>query len=257
MGLKLTSIQIENPGAPKLVILHGLMGSSRNWAHVAKTLSERFEVHLLDLRNHGHSPWADSMAWSELSSDLVDYLEIHAPNEPINLLGHSLGGKIALYFAAHFEQRVNKLVVVDIAPKEYQPHFRKEFKALLSLPIESIKSRQEASDFLAGEIPDQKFRESLLANMKRDGAGYTWMINLAALYANQEIIRTNPLEGGARIKVDTLLIKGAESDFVQSEDFPSIHELIPQVKLITMEAVGHNPHTEDRERLVDLLLGWL
>ena len=148
-------------------------------------------------------------------------------------------------------------MVVDIAPKLYKPHFKKEFEALLSMPIETIKTRQEASDFLLSEIPDLQFRESLLANLRRDGAGYTWLPNLLALYNNQEIIRTNPLVDGARIDGAALLIKGGASDFIVEDDLPSIRALIPKVELITMEAVGHNPHTEDRETLVDLLLGWL
>ena len=119
MSVALKSLKLGKDGAPKVVIVHGLMGSLRNWLLVGKALSEDFEVHLLDLRNHGESPWLDSMDWSDMSTDVLHYLERESIEAPIYLIGHSLGGKVAMHFAAEYGDRVAKLVVLDIVPKPY------------------------------------------------------------------------------------------------------------------------------------------
>ena len=148
MSVALKSLKMGQEGAPKVVIVHGLMGSLRNWLLVGKALAEFFEVHLLDLRNHGESPWADSMDWSEMSEDLVDYLESAGIGTPIYLIGHSLGGKVAMHFASEYGDKVAKLVVLDIVAKSYAPHYKSEFEAMLNVDLANMQSRQSVSEAL-------------------------------------------------------------------------------------------------------------
>ena len=261
MPVALHSIELGESNERKLLLLHGLMGSSRNWLMVARALSERFHVHVLDLRNHGQSPWADSMSWEALSSDLERYSERAFSGRPFCLLGHSLGGKCAMHFATHYPEQVEKLVVVDIAAKLYPPHFKKEFEALLRLPISKLKNRQEGFELLEAAIPDRVFRESLLANLKRnlDGSdgGFLWQPNLQVLYDQLEGIRTNPLKEGDAFLKAVLLIKGELSEFIQSTDCSQMRSYFPQLNFECINGAGHNPHIDQKEALVELLIKWL
>ena len=193
MSVALKSLKLGKDGAPKAVIVHGLMGSLRNWLLVGKALSEDFEVHLLDLRNHGESPWLDSMKWSDMSTDVLHYLERESIEAPIYLIGHSLGGKVAMHFAAEYGDRVAKLVVLDIVPKPYAPHYKSEFEAMMGLDLAALVSRQSVSEALENSIPEASFRESLLTNLTRKDGAFAWKPNLEVLYRNLETIRTNPL----------------------------------------------------------------
>lgn len=243
--------------APKILILHGLMGSLRNWSIVGKLLSEKFEVHLLDLRNHGESPWFESMSWDDLVEDLINYLEISFINSPLHVIGHSYGGKIAMRFASAYPHKVRKLVVIDIIPKKYPPHYKKEFEALIELNLENYKNRHEVSDALINEIPNENFRESLLTNLKRTKDGFSWKPNLRVLHKNLDLIRSNPLSCNIKYNGDTLLIIGETSDFVQKEDLSSMSNYFPKASSIMMKGVGHNPHVERRTELVRILNEWL
>lgn len=259
MGLKLNSLRIESAlvGAPKLVLLHGLMGSLRNWTLVGKALSDRFEVHLLDLRNHGASPWSSSMAWTDLSADLLGYSECIGNGESFHLLGHSFGGKVAMHFASCYSERVKSLVVVDIVAKAYPPHYKEAFEAMLALSLDVYPSRQAVSEALSETIPDRAFRESMLTNLHRTDAGFSWRPNLKGLYDNLEAIRGNPLEADQSYAGRTLLLKGERSDFVEESDLPSMKRHFPKLSFAQMAGVGHNPHAEARSDLVEKLIKWL
>tara|TARA_B100001778_G_C18565997_1_gene620157 strand:- start:724 stop:1497 length:774 start_codon:yes stop_codon:yes gene_type:complete len=257
MGLQLNSIIFPNTNAPKLLIIHGLLGCARNWSTVGKALSKSFEVHLLDIRNHGESPWDDSMDWSDLSGDITAYCLTHQIEQPISLIGHSLGGKIAMHYAAHNVEIVSKLVVVDIAPKKYEPHYKKEFKALLKMPLDIVKTRGDATELLRKDIPDISLRESLLVNLKRLDGRYAWQPNIKALYESLEGIRDTPIVKNETISSESLLIYGGASDFVLENDIPRIKEYMTDLKIIKMEQSGHNPHVDNKDSLISILLGWL
>lgn len=257
MAVGLNSLKMGREGAPRVVIVHGLMGSLRNWLLVGKALADRFEVHLLDLRNHGESPWAGSMDWSEMSGDLLAYLESEGMTGPIGLIGHSLGGKVAMHFAAEYGDRVAKLVVLDIVPKPYAPHYKAEFEAMLGLDLGSLVSRQAVSEALESSIPEAGFRESLLTNLTRTDGGFVWKPNLKVLYENLETIRTNPLSEGQSYLGETLLVKGGESDFVEEGDRERMQTYFPKLAFFLMEGVSHNPHVDGREALIKKLVEWL
>ena len=152
-AIKLNSLRFENPKAPALVILHGLLGASRNWQTIGKALKDRFDVHILDLRNHGSSPHAETMRWSELNADLSAYLRVHDLKN-VTLMGHSLGGKIAMRFACDHSAVVAKLIIVDIAAKKYPPYHDAEFRAMKRVPAGAIENRREAEELLKPLIPD-------------------------------------------------------------------------------------------------------
>lgn len=259
MDLELNSMRIEpaSAGAPKLCLLHGLMGSLRNWTLVGKALAEAFEVHLIDLRNHGASPWGSSMAWADLSNDLLRYTDCFGGAESFHLLGHSFGGKVAMHFATCHPEWVESLVLVDIVAKAYPPHYKEAFEAMLSISLEDYVSRQAVSDALADSIPDRAFRESMLTNLHRSDAGFSWKPNLKGLYQNLEAIRGNPLGADQIYAGRTLLIKGEHSDFVEESDLLSMRRHFPELSFALMEGVGHNPHAEARSELVEKLIEWL
>ena len=257
MSVVLNSFKIECEGAPKVVIIHGLMGSLRNWLQVGKALAKDYEVHLLDLRNHGESPWCDSMEWEDMSADLVDYLKREGIDESIYLIGHSLGGKVAMHFATEFSDLVSKLVIIDIVPKSYAPHYKSEFEAMIKLDLKKCETRQWVSEALEEAIPKASFRESILTNLTRKDGSFSWKPNIKILYENLEVIRKNPLSKSLTYNGKTFLIKGGASNFIEKGDFDLMRKYFPQLTFYIMIGVSHNPHIDDREALIKKLREWL
>ncbi|MBI3798478.1 MAG: alpha/beta fold hydrolase, partial [Deltaproteobacteria bacterium] len=161
-----------------LLILHGLFGSLENWRTLSKVLSQSFQVFALDQRNHGHSPHSEVFNYRVMTEDLKEFLQ-HQGLSAIHLLGHSMGGKTAMQFALTYPEDVDKLIVVDIAPKAYPPGHDDIFAALFSLPVQDFRSRQEADAALAQHLPDLALRQFLLKNLEREATGgFHWRINL-------------------------------------------------------------------------------
>jgi len=258
MVADLHSLRFENPGAPALVILHGLLGSSRNWTTVGRSLRERFDVHALDLRNHGESPHVDSMRWSELCGDLEAYLERHHLGE-IVLMGHSLGGKIAMRFACQNPEVIRRLVIVDIAAKAYPPYHDNEFRAMKRIPVAELASRKEAEELLEPMVPEWAMRQFLLTNLVRDEAtaAFRWQANLEALHASLPHIRQNSLLETDRYHGPTLLMRGANSDFIEDGDVEDMWHWFPHLREEVVSKAGHNVHVENRKGFLEVLDGWL
>lgn len=258
MSLALNVLRFENPGAPGLVILHGLLGASRNWSTIGKALRERFDVHALDLRNHGASPHADSMCWAEMSGDLQAYLDSAGLNEVI-LLGHSLGGKLAMRYACQNPDVVRKLVIVDIAAKAYPPYHDNEFRAMKRIPVAELTSRREAEEVLEPMVPGWAMRQFLLTNLVRDGAGggFRWQINLEVLHASLPHIRQNSLLEADCYDGPCLLVRGANSDFVDDEDGDEMRHWFSHLREEIVPSAGHNVHVENRKGFLHVLDGWL
>jgi len=258
MAAELHSLRFENPGAPALVILHGLLGSSRNWTTVGRALKARFDVHALDLRNHGASPQAESMRWSELCGDLEAYLEAEGLDR-IALLGHSLGGKIAMRYACQNPDVVERLAIVDIAAKAYPPYHDKEFRAMKRIPVAELSSRKEAEELLEPTVPDWAMRQFLLTNLIRDeGTGtYRWQANIEALHASLPHIRQNSLLETDRYHGPVLLVRGANSDFIEDGDAGDMHHWFDHLREEVVPKAGHNVHVENRTGFLETLGGWL
>lgn len=241
-----------DPSLPPLVILHGLLGSSRNWLTVARRLSSHFCVHTLDLRNHGESPQTDTMSHAEMAEDLRETLAERRLERPW-LLGHSLGGKIAMRFATDTPDALAGLIVEDIAPKAYPPHHQRDFEALLTMPLDEITSRKEADNRLAEVVPDWAHRQFLLTLLRRDGKGWSWGIPLRIIYLHQDALRADCLSATARYNGPTAFVLGEKSRFVCPEDYERIYQHFPKAIIHGISDAGHNVHFDQP----DTFANWL
>jgi pimeloyl-ACP methyl ester carboxylesterase len=255
-AVKLNSLRFENPKAPALVILHGLLGASRNWQTIGKALKDRFDIHILDLRNHGSSAHAETMRWSELTADLSAYLKAHELQN-ITLLGHSLGGKIAMKFACDHTAQVKKLIIVDIAAKLYPPYHDNEFRAMKRVPAGALENRREAEELLKPMIPDWGMRQFIMTNLVKGEFGLQWQCNLEVLHASLQILRQNSLANGDFYQGPTLLVSGGKSAFIKDGDVRDMREWFPNVKEVKLHKAGHNVHVDDRSGFLDALNQWL
>ena len=255
-AVKLNSLRFENPKAPALVILHGLLGASRNWQTIGKALKDRFDIHILDLRNHGSSTHAETMRWSELTADLSAYLKAHELQN-ITLLGHSLGGKIAMKFACDHTALVKKLIIVDIAAKLYPPYHDNEFRAMKRVPAGALENRREAEELLKPMIPDWGMRQFIMTNLVKGEFGLQWQCNLEVLHASLQILRQNSLANGDFYQGPTLLVSGGKSAFIKDGDVRDMREWFPNLKEVKLHKAGHNVHVDDRSGFLDALNQWL
>lgn len=258
MAVQLHSLRFENHDAPALVILHGLLGSSRNWTTIGRALQARFDVHVLDLRNHGSSPHADAMRWAELCDDLQAYLDEQGLNE-IHLMGHSLGGKVAMRYACQNPEVVKKLIIVDIAAKPYPPYHDNEFRAMKRIPTAELTSRKEAEELLETMVPNWAMRQFLLTNLVRDEASGTfkWQVNLEPLHSSLPHIRQNSLLESDRYDQPVLLVRGANSDFIDDDDAEDMYHWFSHLREEIVPSAGHNVHVENRKGFLEVLGGWL
>ena len=254
MAVPLHSLRFENSSAPALIILHGLLGSSRNWSTIGKALQDRFDVHALDLRNHGSSPHAGTMRWAEMSADLQVYLDRHKIESMI-LMGHSLGGKVAMRYACENPAVVKKLIVVDIAAKLYPPYHNNEFHAMKRIPTVELTSRKEAEELLEPMVPDWAMRQFLLTNLVRAEAsgGFKWQVNLEALEASLPQIRQNSLLETDCYEQPVLLVRGANSDFIDDNDAEKMRCWFSDLREEVVPGAGHNVHVENTKAFLKAL----
>lgn len=234
-----------------LLILHGLFGSSDNWLTIGKALSDKFEVWLIDQRNHGRSPHSEQFDYPSMSDDISHFIATHQIDNPI-ILGHSMGGKAAMEYAMRHPEGWYKLVVVDIAPRGYPVHHQTILKGLNSFDPTAILSRPDADQKLAAYISEVGVRQFLLKNLVRSDSGYQWRINLPAITANIEAIG-QPTESEGGIEKPVLFIKGARSDYIRDEDKSLIKKLFPHAQLATIEEAGHWVHAEQPKRFLAVL----
>lgn len=245
-------------GQPPLVILHGMLGSSRNWQTAGKELAGRFHVLALDLRNHGESPHAPGMTYEAMVADVLAWLDAQGLSR-VTLLGHSMGGKVAMLLACRHPERIAALVVVDIAPKGYHwPAHRVEFASLNAIDLAHLASRAAAEKTLEPHIADWSMRKFLLTNLERTRDGHwRWMINLPVLTAALPLLESNPLTLSDRFAGPALFIVGGKSRYVTTADHAVIREHFPAAQIETMSAAGHNPHIGTREAFIALVLSAL
>ncbi len=234
-----------------MIILHGLLGSSRNWQTTGRDLAARYHVLALDLRNHGSSPHAPEMNYEVLVADVIAWMD-RQNIARATILGHSMGGKTAMLLACRHPGRVERLIVVDIAPKDYQwiAH-RAEFAAMHELDLAHLKSRAEAELRFEARVTDWAMRKFLVTNLERvDGGGWKWQINLPALTQALPVLEATPLRETDRFDGPTQFIVGGRSHYVYSEDHDTIRRHFPAAKIATVADSGHNPHMETREEFV-------
>ncbi len=237
-------------GAP-LVMLHGLFGSAANWGVVARALADQCRVYSLDLRNHGKSPHAATMTYPEMAGDVLAFLEARSLEKSV-VLGHSMGGKVAMQLALHAPERVRALILVDIAPVRYDNRRFDFIAALRRLDTGAIASREEADAALAAAIPDDSGRRFLLTNLQaRPDGAWHWRLNLDAIAGGIKDLLDFPDPGAwAAFRGPTLFLAGAESACVRPEHEPKIRQFFPNAVIQHLPDVGHNPHTEAPETAI-------
>ena len=240
-----------------IVILHGLFGSSRNWDGFARKLSNSFRVFNVDLRNHGESPHAVKMDYPSMAADVHAFLDRQGL-EKVVLLGHSMGGKMAMWLALSTPQRVQGLIVVDIAPVVYHNRFDTILSHLNSLPLADVQSRQDADKLLSRQITDRSLRLFLLQNLVNTGVDYQWRINLPAIGGGLTAISSFPdPERFSRFQEKAVFIRGANSDYITPSHYPTLRKLFPEAEIKTVDGAGHWVHAEQPEALYQMINDFL
>lgn len=227
------------------MIIHGFLGMGDNWKTLGNKFAEEgYEVHLLDMRNHGRSPHTDEMNYEAMAGDVLGYCRSKGLQDII-LLGHSMGGKVAMHVANANPDLIEKLVIVDISPKYYAPHHQKILEGLSALQEKSFTSRGDAENFLSEFIEDEGTRLFLLKNLyRKDKNILSLRLNLEALKDNIEEVGA-PLPAGFRFDKPSLFIKGGRSNYITAGDEPLIDLHFPSAKILEIPNAGHWVHAEN------------
>lgn len=250
------SLHYESFGQPDtvpVIVLHGFLASSRNWRTVAQHLAGEHLVYVLDQRNHGASAHAQFMDYPSLALDVLHFMD-ELQIKTAHLLGHSMGGKVAMWLALHYPERVEKLVVVDIAPQAYQHSFMPIIKAMRELPLQQLSNRKQAEQALAADIPDLGFRQFLLQNLLLRDGEYFWRINLDFVEHSAHHIVDFPQPSVERYHFPALFIAGEHSNYVDSE---AVLERFPKARIAVIPQTGHWLYVEAPQQFCALVGDWL
>lgn len=239
-----------------MLILHGLFGMLDNWATLAKRFAEYYQVYLIDLRNHGKSPHSEEMNYQVMADDIAEFCNDHKLNDSI-LIGHSMGGKVAMQFSVDHQELLYRLIIADIAPKAYTHGHSEVFEALYGVDLSTVSRRSEADKALEPFLPDFGMRQFILKNLDRkEGGGYGWKPAVDIIRDNydrivEEIVFEDQLE------LPTLFIRGGDSSYVQESDWIDIQDAYSDVKLETIDGAGHWVHAVNPEAFYDLVIEFI
>ncbi len=243
--------------APSLLLLHGLFGSSANWHPIARRLQASFHVLSPDLRNHGRSPHDPLMSYPAMAGDILDLLDAQGLDR-VDLVGHSMGGKVAMWLALHHPERVNRLVPVDMAPVKYPHRFENIFTALETLPLQHLASRSAADAWLARTLDSAGLRAFLLQNLLKHGEIWRWRINLRVLRGAIETLLDFPEEThGRQFPGETLFIYGGRSDYMNQRRAEQARLYFPFARLRMIPEAGHWVYAEAPEAFFSALSRFL
>jgi esterase len=237
-----------------LVILHGLFGFSDNWQTHAKKLAEYYEVTLVDLRNHGHSPWSAEFSYALMVEDLHELLQDLHIEKPI-LLGHSMGGKLAMHYDQSYPQFIEKLIVVDMGVKGYPPHHAHILAAIHAIDLSKMSARSEAEAILRTFVESEGVRQFLLKNLYWEEKGkLAWRVNFPVLEASMsEILAALPEHESF---TPTLFIRGLLSNYILDEDIAQLEGYYPDSQLASIPNAGHWVHAEAPDAFIDEVLSF-
>lgn len=236
-----------------IILLHGLFGAGNNWGSIAKHLAQTYQVISVDLRNHGQSPHAASQTYADMTGDLLALCDALHLNS-IHLLGHSMGGKVAMQFAMQYPERINKLIVVDMAMRAYPDAHTHLIDAMLALDLPSMASRNAADKALSNKIPNTMVRQFLLMNLTKSDTGLQWRINLPAIKANYPAL-LQAITPKQFIK-PSLFIRGDHSSYVNDDDIAQINLHFTQAKIMSLPT-DHWVHAEKPEMFIFALAEFL
>lgn len=238
-----------------LIILHGLFGSSDNWMGIGKQFARRYEVIIPDLRNHGRSPHSSSWDYPAMAHDIFELTQKTGMTS-IRLLGHSMGGKVAMAFAATHPSLVHKLVIADIAPRRYPVHHRSILDGLLSIVPGQLSGRKEADEILSRYVPEAGVRQFLLKNLERTGDTFRWKLNLEEINRQIENVGMSTYPDEV-IKTPTLFARGANSDYISDGDIMEIRQFFSHAQVETIRNAGHWLHAEQPAAFLQIVSSFL
>jgi len=233
----------EFGGGATIVLVHGLFGSSTNWRGVAKRLSDRFHVITVDLPNHGRSPRCGTMTYADMSTSLRETLG-NIEDAPVAWVGHSMGGKAVMHLALTCPERVDRLVIVDVAPVRYSHSHTPIIDAMSDLDTGSLRSRADADRILSTRIVDTRTRLFLLRNLVRGNGGFRWRLNLPVLAEYHDDLMDFPEHPGTRFDGPVLFVTGDQSDYVTAAHREAILQKFPGAGFETIHGAGHWVHAD-------------
>jgi esterase len=242
---------------PPVAILHGLFGSGRNWRSIAQQLALRHHILAFDLRNHGGSPWADGMSYREMVEDLRAAFDRRRIVRPA-LLGHSMGGKVAMLAALLYPAEVDRLVVVDIAPAPNPPTLLSYVRALRAADLAGVMRRSEADTKLAAAVPNAAERAFLLQNLVVGDGTAHWRLNLEAIEREfPDIVGFPELPANTAYGGPTLFVAGARSNYIRQDHEPIIRRLFPRARITRIDGAGHWVHAEQPKSFIETVSPFL
>ncbi len=237
--------QIVGEGGTPLLLIHGLFGSADNWRGIARHLSKTRQVISVDLRNHGRSFQHPQQNYPLMAADIADVLT-ELEIDKVHILGHSIGGKVAMQFAIDYPQLLDKLIVVDIALRSYPDSHSQIFENLMSVNLAQFRQRNEVDKAMAAMIPDRAVRSFLLMNLILQDDQLDWRINLNHLFCNYPSL-LQAITPTAPIVQPTLFISGGDSDYIGTEDRQQIRQWFSNVQLLRIANAGHWVHADKPE----------
>lgn len=237
-----------------MMILHGLFGYSDNWQTHAKKLAEYYRVILVDLRNHGHSDWSDDFTYDLMAEDVFELCQ-DLKLEDVILLGHSMGGKVAIRFAQEHEDLLNKLIIVDMGVKSYPMHHEHILAGIHAVKVDEISARREAEEQMRAHIDSEGTLQFLLKNLYWIEKGkLAWRMNTAVLEREMpEILKAMPED---EVFTPTLFVRGELSNYIRDEDLESLENQFLDSEFATIEDAGHWVHAEAPDEFLETILSF-
>ncbi|GBD02672.1 Esterase YbfF [bacterium HR18] len=243
---------------PALLILHGLLGSSGNWHTLAsKAFAPHFRVWALDLRGHGRSPHAEPIDYPTMAADVLAFMDRYQLGRA-HVLGHSMGGKVAMELALRAPDRVDRLVVVDIAPRAYEARHNHILQALRDIDLAQYNNRQAIDKALAASIPEDSIRQFLLKNLLYDAATqtYRWQVDLQGLMRYYDRINA-AINNQRQFTGPALFVRGERSDYLTESDATHMHRLFPRAQMVIIPGAGHWVHADAPEAFAHTVVTFL
>ncbi|MCF8007275.1 MAG: alpha/beta fold hydrolase [Methylovulum sp.] len=240
-ALSLAFQEFGEADKPPLIILHGFFASSRNWRVIAETLAEDYHVLVPDLRNHGASPHHPQLDYPTMVADLLAFITAHTTSPP-HVLGHSMGGKVAMWLALNYPEHLDKLLVIDIAPCAYEHSFDQLITSLQALPLQQLTQRKQAEHWLSEHIPELSYRQFLLQNLLLTEQTYVWRIDLT-VFKNMahHIVAFPNTDQVLSFTRPTLFLCGENSNYCQLNQ---CLKLFPKAQQINIKNAGHWLHVQ-------------
>lgn len=247
---------LGDKSGPVLCLMHGLFGSSSNWMGIVRRLQNDYRIIVPDLRNHGRSPHRDEMNYPVMVEDLMQLLDtLELPS--LSLLGHSMGGKVAMWAALTHPERIDRLVVADIAPVAYGNRFASIFKGLDEMPLQQLQNREEADSHLSKSVVDRGVRQYLLQNLLKQEQDWVWRFNLQVLQSALPALSGFPVIGESVYPGDVLFIHGERSDYVNSDALKVIQHCFPHNRKRMIHGAGHWLYAEQPDQFAQAVSNFL